>query len=103
MGLLAETEQQELRWHLAAIIPRLELRKEEREFAIGHLKRYLEDRSSIVRTFALEGLVELSREDAKARVEAVEILREALRMGSTAMKARSRKLLVKIEKIEKGN
>src|SRR5271166_4115704 len=50
LGLMAETEQQELRWHLAAMVPRLRLNAKEREIAMCSLNRYLEDRSSIVKT-----------------------------------------------------
>src|ERR1700684_1772164 len=53
LGLLAEAEQIELRWHLAAMIPRLHLTPAERQRAAAALQRYLEDRSSIVKTFAL--------------------------------------------------
>lgn len=98
LGLMGETEQQEVRWHLAAMIPRLELDADERQFAVARLKEYLEDRSSIVKTFALEGLWELSRADSKARTEAIELLREATRTGTAAMKARSRKILAKTER-----
>jgi hypothetical protein len=57
------------------------------------LNGYLEDRSSIVRTFALQGLADLVREEPSLRPRVVEILREAARNGTPAMKARSRKLL----------
>jgi hypothetical protein len=50
LGLLAETQQQELRWHLAVLVPRLELNARERQVAISSLHRYLEDRSPIVKT-----------------------------------------------------
>ncbi len=93
LGLLAEAEEQELRWHIAAIVPRLPLSAAERRVASGVLRRYLEDRSSIVRTFALQGLADLAKDDAEMRVEVIEVLREACRNGTPAMKARGRKLL----------
>src|SRR5271155_3435209 len=55
LGLLAEAEQIELRWHLAAMVPRLRLTAPERRRAAKTLQRYLDDRSSIVKTFALQG------------------------------------------------
>jgi HEAT repeat protein len=94
LGLMAEATQQELRWHLAAMIPRLVLNEGERERAAYLLTYYLEDRSSIVKTFALQGLAELAQADASLRGDVVEILREATRSGTPAMKARSRKLLL---------
>lgn len=93
LGLLAETEQIELRWHLAQIIPRLKLTTGQRQRAAGALRHYLDDRSSIVRAWALNALVELSHRDETLRPEAKHLLEEALHSGSAAMKARARKLL----------
>src|SRR6202162_2258022 len=47
LGLMAATQEQELRWHLAVLVPRLELNASERQVAMSSLHRYLEDRSSI--------------------------------------------------------
>jgi len=93
LGLLGETEQIELRWHLALMVPRLELTRPERERAAATLQRYLEDRSSIVKTFALQGLADLARQDSNLREPALQALEESLRTGTAAMKARARKLL----------
>jgi len=98
LGLMAETEQQELRWHLAAIVPRLLLNAKERQAAISSLESYLEDRSSIVKTFALQGLADLAQEESSIRSRVIEILRQATRNGTPAMKARSRKLLLRMER-----
>jgi len=94
---MVETEQQELRWHLAAMVPRLQLNTKQRNLATSLLIGYLEDRSSIVRTFALQGLAELAQDDASLRPGVIEILRAAARNGTPAMKARSRKLLLRLE------
>jgi hypothetical protein len=93
LGLMAETEEQELRWHLAAMVPRLPLNSKERKRAASLLNAYLRDRSSIVKTFALQGLAELAQDDASIRPGVIEALREAARNGTPAMKARSCKLL----------
>lgn len=93
LGLLLEAEQQELRWHLALMIPRLTLTKKERQRAAEGLRRYLEDRSSIVKTFALQGLTELAAVDRSLLPEIREILEAAERAGTPAMRARARKLL----------
>jgi hypothetical protein len=93
LGLLHEAEQQELRWHLAVMIPRLALTKKERQRAAEGLRRYLEDRSSIVKTFALQGLTELAEADRSLLTEVREMLAEAERAGTPAMRARARKLL----------
>jgi hypothetical protein len=93
LGLMAETEQQELRWHLAAMVPRLALNPKQRDLATALLVGYLEDRSSIVKTFALQGLADLAQDDPSIRPGVIEILRQATRTGTAAMKARGRKLL----------
>jgi hypothetical protein len=93
LGLLAEAEQIELRWHLAAMVPRLRLAAGERRRAAAALKRYLDDRSSIVKTFALQGLADLSENDASLRDKLKQLLEDAVQSGTPAMKARARKLL----------
>jgi hypothetical protein len=99
LGLMAEATQQELRWHLAVMVPRLPLNAGERLLVISSLVGYLEDRSSIVKTFALQGLADLAHDDSSIQPRVVEILREATRSGTPAMKARSRKLLLRLERI----
>jgi hypothetical protein len=96
LGLMAETREQELRWHLAVMVPRLSLNFQDTQAALSAMSRYLEDRSSIVKTFALQGLVDLAADAPNLRSRVVEILREATRNGTPAMKARSRKLLIKL-------
>jgi uncharacterized membrane-anchored protein YjiN (DUF445 family) len=98
LGLMAEAAEQELLWHLAAMVPRLLLNTKERQQAISLLTRYLEDRSSIVKTFALQGLADFATQDPSLRRAVMETLREAARNGTRAMKARSRKLLLRLER-----
>ncbi len=98
LGLMAEAEQQELRWHLAAMVPRLALNANERQCAADSLRGYLGDRSSIVKTFALQGLFDLAQNDHDLRSSVIELLRRAESNGTPAMKARSRKLLGKLER-----
>jgi hypothetical protein len=93
LGLLAEAEQIELRWHLALMVPRLGLTGPERQRAAESLQRYLGDRSSIVKTFALQGLADLARQDTTLRELAKQAIEESLRTGTAAMKARARKLI----------
>jgi hypothetical protein len=55
LGLIAEAEEAELRWHLAAMVPRLPFNSKERQRVASTLELYLADCSSIVKTFALQG------------------------------------------------
>jgi hypothetical protein len=88
---------QELRWHLAVMVPRLALNEKERRDVTSALASYLEDRSSIVKTFALQGLADLAEKSGRGRDEVMEILHSAMRNGTAAMKARPRKLLGPLE------
>jgi hypothetical protein len=97
LGLLLEAKEQEVRWHLAVMVPRLSLNSRERQYAISALNSYREDRSSMVKTFALQGLADLAQNDKSIRTSVIEVLREAMRNGTPAMKARSRKLLLLLE------
>jgi hypothetical protein len=92
LGLAGETSQQEVRWHLALIIPHLILTGAERERSVALLKQFLHDRSSIVRTCALQGLAELAKTNLEFESEVVGIIEHASRTGTPAMKARVRKL-----------
>jgi hypothetical protein len=100
LGLAEETTQAELRWHLALMLPRLPLTRAERERASAQLRNFLDDRSSIVKTFAIQGLAELAKGDAKLEREMAELLAQYCRRGTPAMKARSRKLLKQFHKAE---
>jgi hypothetical protein len=97
LGLLTQATEKEMRWHLAVMIPRLALTPKERQAVFSTLNRYLGDRSSIVGTFALQGLADLAFADASLHPAVLEILRQALRSGTPAMRARSRKLLILLE------
>jgi uncharacterized membrane-anchored protein YjiN (DUF445 family) len=97
LALMAKAEQQELRSHLAAIVPRLPLNSKERQLVSSLLRRYLEDGSSIVKTCALQALADLAVDDSSIRPGVMEILRQSTRKGTPAMKARSRKLLLHLD------
>jgi hypothetical protein len=97
LGLMEEAVQQELRWHLALMVPRLTLSAKERKRAHDALCTYLDDRSSIVKTLAMQGLADLATQDARLKSGIVEQIRTLTRTGTPAMKARGRKLLARLE------
>ncbi len=80
------------------MVPRLTLSGPERARAAAALRRYLDDRSSIVETFALQGLADLARQDARLLETAKRAVEESLQTGTAAMKARARKLLKELQK-----
>ena len=97
LGLLAETTQTELRWHLAQIVPRLKLTAVERKRVFSTLQIYLSDRSSIVRTFTLQALTDIAQQDTSLLASVLDLIRETAKTGTPAMRARSRKLLSRFE------
>ena len=98
LGLFEENEQQELRWHLALILPRLRLNAKERSRTSQTLQQCLTAKSSIVTTFALQGLTDLTAQERVLTLLVTDLLRSAERNGTPAMKARSRKLLRNVQR-----
>jgi len=90
--------QQEVRWHVAQMLPRLELSQEERALAIGILLGYLQDKSRIVKTFAMQALADLAEGDENLRSQVVPWLEQFTATGSPAMQSRGRKLLSKLRR-----
>jgi hypothetical protein len=97
LGLLAETTENKLRWCLAPVIPRLALTVPECRRVAETLQSYLEDRSSIVKTCALQGLADLTRQDASLLPMVIDLLRIHSRSGTAAMRARGRMLLKQMD------
>jgi hypothetical protein len=94
---LAQTaEQQEVRWHLAQLLSRLELNRPQRRRVVKILERYLTDRSSIVKTFAMQTLADMALRDAGLRGPIMKQLQTLTRTGTPAMKSRGRKLLARM-------
>jgi hypothetical protein len=91
--LLASATQKEMRWHLALIVPRLDLTRAEVHRAAELLVAYQNDTGSIVKTLALQGLADLARRDASLKPMVADMLRLAARSGTAAMRARARILL----------
>ncbi len=90
---VASINQQEVRWHVAQMIPRLALTKSERRKAVDILKSYLSDKSSIVKTFSMQALADLAGQDESLKPEIVPLFKELTRTGTSAMQSRGKKLL----------
>src|ERR1700751_1189179 len=91
--IAGSSDQQEVRWHAAMMIPRLKLTAKERAVAVDILFDYLRDHSSIVKTFAMDGLAKLADANPSLRAKVVPLLEELSEIGTPAMRARGRKLL----------
>jgi hypothetical protein len=93
LDLAGRTTEAEVRWHAAQMIPRLKLTRRERSVAVDIVFDYLRDRSSIVKTFAMQALADLASHDASLRAKILPLLEELTAIGTPAMRARGRKLL----------
>lgn len=98
LGLMSETTEKKVRWNLALVVPRLKLTVAECRRAAEAMQSYLDDPSSIVKTAALHGMTDLTRQEPESLPEIVDLLRVAGRSGTPAMRARSRILLKALDK-----
>ena len=96
---VARVNQQEVRWHVAQMLPRLEWSQEERAAIVGILLGYLDDESKIVKTFTMQALADLAEKDANLRPRVIELLKDLTETGSPAMKSRGQKLLERLRQL----
>ena len=99
LGLLAEARENKLRWCLASVLPRFTLTLSECRRVAEILIGSLDDKSSIVKTCALQGLADLTRQDASMLPEVIDLLSIHSRSGTPAMCARGRMLLKRLESL----
>jgi HEAT repeat protein len=98
LRLLDEATQQELRWHLAQMVPRLDLSRKDRIRAAAALRRHLADESSIVKASAMQALADLASADGDLVPDIRKLLTTLTASGTAAMRARGRKLLRRLER-----
>src|ERR1700677_1448514 len=93
LAVANRTDQQEVLRHAAQIRPRLKLTTIERAVVVEILFDYLRDKSSIVKTFAMQALADLAARDPQLQSKIRPLLEELTQIGTLAMRARGRKLL----------
>ncbi len=93
---VAPVTQQEVRWHYCQMLPRLKLTRAERRRAFEQLKTFAGDQSSIVKTFALQAMFDLSEQDESLRDETRAWIEQQMEDGTPAVKSRGEKLLQKL-------
>lgn len=74
-------------------MPRLDLTGKERGVALDILFDYLRDKSSIVKTWAMQAIWNLADRDVKLKAQIIPLIEELTQVGSAAMRARGRKIL----------
>lgn len=89
----SQIEQKEVRWHVATMLSRLQLSAREQQRVIGILLSYTNDRSSIVKTLAMQSLADLAMRYEKLRPLVLRHIEELSITGTPAMRARGRHLL----------
>src|SRR5690606_33184547 len=100
---VAAVEQQEVRWHLAQILPRLQLDAEEWAIVLAFLEDCLQHQSRIVQVNALQAMFDLAHttrsgeELGTVRAKLARTVDELLETGSPAVKARARRLKKQLE------
>ena len=90
---VAAHPQQEVRGHVAQMVPRLDLTDDQRRQAADLLVSYLGGQSRITKVAAMQALAELAMRDPKLRERVGPLLAELTRTGSAAVQARGRNLL----------
>lgn len=100
LGRAAAIQQQEVRWHIAQMIPRLDLDGADIRRARDILLRYLDDRSKIVKTEAMDALARLAERAPELRPDVFDLLRTLAAAGSPAMRSRGRRLLARLASLE---
>jgi hypothetical protein len=88
-----ECEELRTRWNLTRVVGQLPLRGRDRALGIELMFEALGSESGFLRTFAMQGLVDFSADDAALRARVRPIVEEFAANGTAAMRARARKLL----------
>jgi len=97
LGDISTQEDKELRWHVAQLLPRLRLTSADKAKALSILLGYLKDQSSIVKTFSMQALADLAKQDEQLLDQVLPLIERFTRTGTPAMKSRGRKLLKQLE------
>lgn len=98
ISILGSAEQQEVCWHMAQVVPRLECTVNEENEIIEALKKYLLHKSKIVRVGAMQSLAIFAERKSSILNEVIEIIRVQKETGSPAVQSRGRKLLQQLER-----
>jgi hypothetical protein len=96
LGKITLINQQEVRWHVAQILPRLSLSKKETQKAWKVLKSWYADKhekSRIVKVFSLDSMARLSVKQRPLKAKTERLVKQAVRSPIFSIRARAKKLL----------
>lgn len=97
LDIAKAANQKEVQWHMAQMLPRLDLSADEKLAVIQILEAYLTNESSIVRTCVMQAFADLAESDALLKPALIARIKSLAEQGTPAMKARGRKLLAKLQ------
>ena len=95
---VAKIGQQEVRWRVAQVFPRLTLSRPEHAAAATILTGHFNNRSKIVKTSSMQALADLAEREPSLQSSVTHLLEELTETGGPAMKSRSRKLLERLNR-----
>lgn len=103
-GLLTELppEESRTRWHMGLVVPRVAHTRDQRLRAVRLMELLIVDESNVVRCSAIEGMGLLAIAEPSLREAAEEVIEQALRDGTAAMKARARHAKLRWARVERG-
>lgn len=90
---IGPVSQQEIRWHVALMAPRLSIRGDLRREAVALLRTYLSDRSRIVVAEAMSALAFFAQDDPELRGWLIPVPRDFAVRGAPSARSRARRLL----------
>ncbi len=94
---VSQIEQQEVRWHLAQMFSYIEINEHETDRIVSLLLNYIDnDRSKIVQVNSIQTLTNLAVRYQRIKPVTVNKLQEIIRVGSSAVVSRARKLLERL-------
>ncbi len=97
IGYLATFQQKEVRWHVAQMLPRLVLKKEELVAVVHNLMTWLErEDSRIVQVNCLQALAELAVRYSVLHRRVRSLITRYGKTGSPAVRARCRRLAIRL-------
>jgi len=99
--LAQRTQQQDMRWHLAQMLPRLQLTAKETAAVTDIFFDFLNDRSKIVVTFAMQALTDFALIKGQASDRLIRAMENLTQTGSPAIQSRGKKLLPKLMKLSR--
>jgi hypothetical protein len=86
-------DQKEIRWHMAQIIPKLKLNRNQTANAVEIWSHdIIFSKSMIVKTFSLQAIYDIADKDEKYRALFIKLANRALKSDLPALKARARVL-----------